>query len=285
MVTPSYSRTLGERLIKGRLLNDRDTKGARPVIVINYNLARKYFANEDPIGKRIFLTDDPSGKEPPGRATAWDVVGVISDMKYGSQRSIDDHLGVYVTMEQSPSPPSVTLILYVRSTINPALLQSTVRNAVYRENPEQVVMNITTFDQIGQSFTLGDRFHLVMLAIFACVAAVLAVIGIYGVVSYSVTQRIHEFGIRAALGANSDNILRNVLCTSMVPVVVGLGIGLAGVFGLARFLSSLLFEVGEHDPLTITAVAATLAAVALIACYVPARRAGKVDPSVALRSE
>ena len=146
-------------------------------------------------------------------------------------------------------------------------------------------MNITTLGQMKATFTLGDRFHLVMLSIFSSVALVLAAIGIYGVVSYSVTQRTHEIGIRAALGANSSNVLGLILRSGMAPVVLGLVIGLAGVFGLTRFVSSLLFGVGEHDPITIAAVALILAAVALIACYVPARRAAKVDPSVALRSE
>jgi putative ABC transport system permease protein len=156
---------------------------------------------------------------------------------------------------------------------------------VYESNPEQIVMNITTLEQIKATLTLGDRFHLVMLSIFASVALVLAVIGIYGVVSYSVTQRTHEIGIRAALGANSGNIMGLVLRGGMAPVVLGLVLGLAGVFGLTRLVSSLLFGVGEHDPITIAAVALILAAVALIACYIPAQRAAKVDPSVALRCE
>ena len=142
-----------------------------------------------------------------------------------------------------------------------------------------------TKEQMEESSTVGDRFHLVMLGIFASVALVLAVIGIYGVVSYSVTQRTHEIGIRTALGANSGDIMGLVLRNGMAPVVLGLVVGLAGVFALTRFLSSLLFGVGENDPMTIAAVALVLAAVALIACYIPARRAAKVDPSVALRCE
>jgi putative ABC transport system permease protein len=284
MVTPLYFRTLGVRLIKGRLLNDRDVKGAPPVTVINETMARKYFPDQDPIGKRILIPDMPFGEKHLGREIPWEVVGVIVDARASSPRKTDDHLGVYVTIEQSPRSTNV-LQLYIRSVIDPALLQQAMRNAVYESEPEQIVMNITTMEQMKGAFTVGERFHLVMLGIFASVALVLAVIGIYGVVSYSVTQRTHEIGIRAALGANSGNIMGLVLRSGMAPVVLGLLIGLAGVFGLTRFVSSLLFGVGEHDPITIAAVALILAAVALIACFIPARRAAKVDPSVALRCE
>jgi len=284
MVTPSFSRTLGERLIKGRLLNDRDVKGATPVTVINETMARKYFPDEDPIGKRILIPDMPFGEKHLGREIPWEVVGVIVDARAGSPRKTDDRLGVYVTLEQSPRSTNV-LQLYIRSAIDPALLQQAMRNAVYESESDQIVMNITTMEQMKTAFTVGERFHLVILGIFASVALVLAVIGIYGVVSYSVTQRTHEIGIRAALGANSGNIMGLVMRSGMAPVVLGLVIGLAGTFGLTRFVSSLLFGVEEHDPITIAAVALILATVALIACYIPARRAAKVDPMVALRCE
>jgi putative ABC transport system permease protein len=284
MVTPSYFRTEGARLIKGRLLNDRDVKGAPPVTVINEIMARKYFPGEDPIGKRILIPDIPFGEQRLGREISWEVVGVIVDARSGPLRNTDDNLNVYVTLEQSPRY-SFVLNLSIRSAIDPALLQPAIRNAVYESKPEQIVFYITTLEQIRANYMLGDRFQLVMLSIFASVALVLAMIGIYGVVSYSVAQRTHEIGIRAALGANSSNMLGLILRGGMVPMVLGLVIGLAGVFGLTRFISSLLFGVGEHDPITIAAVALILAAVALIACYIPAKRAAKVDPMVALRCE
>jgi len=283
-VTPSFSRLLGERLIKGRLLNDRDVKGGPLVTVINETMARRYFPDEDPIGKRILITDIPFGEQHLSREIPWEVVGVIVDERMAPPRETADHLGVYVTMEQSPQLSNVALV-YIRSAIDPSLLRQVIPNAVYERNPEQIVFNIETLDQMNASVMADDRFHLVMFGIFAGVALVLAVIGIYGVVSYSVTQRIHEIGIRAALGANSGNIMGLVLRSGMAPVVLGLVIGLPGVFGLTRFVSSLLFGVGEHDPITIAAVALILAAVALIACYIPARRAAKVDPMVALRCE
>jgi putative ABC transport system permease protein len=284
MVTPSYSRTLGERLIKGRLLNARDVKGVPQVMVINETMARKYFPDGDPIGKRILIPDMPFGEKHLGREIPWEVVGVIADARSVSPRYNDDQLNVYVTVEQSLQSSNVVR-LFIRSAIDPVLLQQAIPNAVQEINPGQIVMNITTLEQIQASSMLGDRFHLVMLGIFASVALVLAVIGIYGVVSYSVTQRTHEIGIRAALGANSSNILGLILRSEMAPVALGLVIGLAGVFGLTRFVSSLLFGVGEHDPITIAAVALILAAVALIACWIPARRAAKVNPMVALRCE
>jgi putative ABC transport system permease protein len=284
MVTPSYFHTRGERLIKGRLLNDRDVKGAPPVTVINEIMSRKYFPSEDPIGKRILIPDIPFGEQHLGREISWEVVGVIVDARSGPLRNTDDNLNVYVTIEQSPHY-SVAFNLSIRSAIDPALLQPSIRNAVYESNPEQIVFYITTLEQIKASYMLGDRFQLVMLSIFSSVALVLAVIGIYGVVSYSVAQRTHEIGTRAALGANSGNIMGLILRSGMAPVALGLVIGLAGVFGLTRFVSSLLFGVGEHDPITIAAVALILAAVALIACCIPARRAAKVNPMVALRCE
>jgi putative ABC transport system permease protein len=284
MVTPSFFRTLGERLIEGRLLNDRDVKGVPQVTVINETMARKYFPDEDPIGKRILIPDIPFGEKQLGRGIPWEVVGVIVDERHVSPRDTDDKLAVYVTIEQSPRSTNV-LQLQIRSAIDPALLQQAIRNAVYESNPEQIVMNMTTKEQMQASSMLGDRFHLVMLGIFASMALALAVIGIYGVVSYSVTQRTHEIGIRAALGANSGNIMGLVLRSGMSPVMLGLVIGLAGVLGLTRLLSALLFGVGEHDPMTIAAVALILALVALIACYIPARRATKVNPMVALRCE
>jgi len=284
MVTPSFFRTLGERLIEGRLLNDRDVKGAPPVTVINEMMARKYFPGEDPIGKRILIPDIPFGEQQLGREISWEVVGVVVDARSGPLRNTDDKLNVYVTIEQSPYY-SVAFNLSIRSVIDPALLQPAIRNAVCESNPKQIVFYITTLEQIKASYMQGDRFHLVMLGIFSGIALVLSAIGIYGVVSYSVTQRTHEIGIRAALGANSGNIMGLVLRGGMAPVVLGLVIGLAGVLGLTRLLSSLLFGVGEHDPITIGAVALILALVALIACYIPARRAAKVDPMVALRCE
>ena len=284
MVTPSFSRTLGERLIKGRLLDDRDVKGAPLVTVINETMARKFFPDEDPIGKHILIPEIPFGEKQPDREMPWEVVGVIADARFRSPHKTDDHLGVYVTLEQSPRSTNV-LQLYIRSAIDPALLQQAIQNAVYESNPEQIVMNMTTKEQMQESFTQGDRFHLEIFGVFASVALMLASIGIYGVVSYSVTQRTQEIGIRAALGANSNNIMGLVLRSGMAPVVLGLVVGLAGAFGLTRFVSSLLFGVGEHDPITIAAVALVLACVALIACYIPARRAAKIDPMIALRSE
>ena len=284
MATPSYSRTFGSRLIKGRLLNERDIKGTLPVALINETMARKYFPDEDPIGKRILIPDLPFGEKNLGPEIAWEVVGVIVDARIGPPRMNDEKPTVYVTMEQSPQTYNV-MVLFVRSAIDPALLESAIRRAVHESNPEQALLSVGTVEQVRLRHLGNNWFFLVLLEIFAGVALLLAAIGIYGVVSYSVTQRTQEIGIRAALGANSRNIMGLILRSGMAPVVLGLAVGLAGVLGLTRLLSSLLYGVGEHDPLTIAAVGVILALVALIACFLPARRAAKVDPMVALRHE
>lgn len=190
--------------------------------------------------------------------------------------------GIYVTIEQSPQNGQA---LIVRGAMDPAPLQQAIRKAVLGVNPDQTLPDLKTLDQIKVE-SLGDnRLRSMLLGIFALVALLLSAIGIYGVVSHGVEQRTREIGIRAALGATPGAILQLILRSGLTNVTLGLVIGIAGVFALTGLLSSLLFGVGERDPETIGGVAAILAAVALLACYLPARRATKVNPIIALRCE
>jgi putative ABC transport system permease protein len=282
MVSPSYFRAISLKLIRGRSLTKQDTAGTPPVTVISDAMAKKYFGDEDPIGKRILIQEIAFGKPSLGEEIPWEVVGIVADEKVGSLSDKEGTPGVYVTIEQSPQ---LHLSLLIRSEIDPALLHQALRTTVKEINPDQTMPEMKTLEQIKTESLGANRLNTILLAIFGAVALLLAAIGIYGVMAYSVVQRTREIGIRAALGATASDILHLVLRHGMTTVVLGLLIGIAGIFALSRLLSTLIFGVGERDPVTIVSVALLLAGVALIACYLPAQRATKVNPIVALREE
>ena len=282
MVSPSYFRTLGMKLRKGRTLNEHDVKGSLPVTVINETMARKYFPKEDPLGKRILIQEIVPGKTQLGDEIPWEVVGVVADELVSSPGDRDDNPGVYVSVSQSPVYGQA---LVVRAAMSAALLQQAIRRAVKAVNKDQPLTDMRTLEQIKSESMASNRLRSLLLAVFAAVAMLLSAIGIYGVISYSVVQRTHEIGIRAALGASTGNLLRLVLRNGMWMTAGGLALGVGGALGLTRLLNALLFGVGARDPVTIAAVAGVLALVALLACYIPARRAAQVDPMVALRYE
>jgi putative ABC transport system permease protein len=282
MVSPAYFRALGMRLRKGRPLDDRDLKGAPSVTVINENMARKYFPNQEPVGKRILIQEIVPGKTQLGPEIAWEVVGVVADEKVNGLGDTGDNPGVYVSMEQSPMFGPALL---VRGNINPSSLVQPMRKAILAVNKDQSLTDIRTLDQIKADSMAAERIRFVLITVFAAIAALLSAIGIYGVVSYSVAQRTHEIGIRAALGASAGEILRLILRGGMLMTGIGLALGLAGALALAQLLKALLFGVGSRDPLTMAASAALLIAAALAACYLPALRASRVDPMIALRCE
>lgn len=280
MVSPSYFRTLGITLVQGRGLTERDVKGSPPVAVINEAMAKKYFPGEDPIGKRLVVEEILYGKNGLGPDIPWEIVGVIANERVDRHDAKEPSVGMYVTIDQSPQKGQS---LIVRGAMDPRSLQESIRRAVLAVNRDQTLPDLKTLDQIKVE-SLGDnRLRSMLLAIFALVALVLSAIGIYGVVSHSVEQRTREIGIRTALGATAGAILKLVLRGGLTNVTLGLVIGIAGVFALTGLLSSLLYGVGERDPATLAAVAAVLALVALVACYLPARRATRVDPVIALR--
>jgi putative ABC transport system permease protein len=249
--------------------------------VINERLAQRYFGKEEPLGQRILIQEIVPGKTELGSEIAWEVVGVIADEKING---LNDEMsaGVYVSNEQSPVY-GVSLI--VRGALNPAALRKSISQAIFRVNKDQALSDVRSLDQIKQESLVGDRLEALLMTVFAVVALLLAAIGIYGVISYSVAQRTHEMGIRAALGASARDLLRLVLVNGLTLAFLGLAIGAGGAFALTRLLATLLFGVGARDPLTMVSVAGIMAVVALIACYIPARRATKVDPMVALRYE
>jgi predicted permease len=282
MVSPSYFRTLGLRLRQGRTLGDQDAKGAPAVAVINETMVRLYFKGEEPLGKRILVQEIVPGKTQLGPEIAWEIIGVIADEKVDNLGGRGDNPGMYVSNQQSPV---YFQSLVVRAAMDPAGLKQTLSRAVHEINKDQTLTEVKTLDQIKAESVASNRLQSMLLTVFASIAVLLAAIGIYGVISYSVEQRTHEIGIRAALGASKGDVLRLILRSGMLMAGIGLVVGFAGALGLTRLLANLLFGVGERDPLTMGAVAVLLAGVALLACYVPARRATRVDPMIALRYE
>jgi putative ABC transport system permease protein len=278
-VSASYLETIGLRLLQGRWFNGADTAESAPVVVINETLARRIWPNENPIGKRIKqgLPDDMDRESRPWR----EVIGVVNDVKMDG---LDQgaNLQTYLPYVQLPYE-SVGVI--VRAERKPAALATAVEQAIHSVDKDLPVYAIWTMDQlIGQSLA-QRRLTLVLLASLAGLALLLAAVGIYGVVSYSVRQRTHEFGLRMALGAQSRDVLTLILGQGIKLTFVGIGLGSVAAFALTRWMESLLFGVRATDALTFSVIAVVLLLVALVACWVPSRRATKVDPMIALRCE
>jgi putative ABC transport system permease protein len=275
------------RLLKGRSLDESDVADTAPVTVINETMAKTYFKGEDPIGKRILIRQLVFGKSARGPEIPWQVVGVVKDEKVGGKGaralSLDEDIPVvYVTFYQSPGTRNS---LIVRAAMNPLLLRGSIEQAIWKVNNNQAVANIETLGEIKSQSVAPARLRTALLAIFAGIALLLAAVGIYGVVSYSVAQRVREMAIRLALGASPGDLLKLVIGKMMVIVLVGLALGGGAALGLTRVLVSLLYDTSPTDPVTWGVAGALLAAVALLACYFPARRVTKVNPLTILRFE
>ena len=281
VVSPSYFSTLGIKPINGRLLADTDTSNSPPVLVLNERMVKRFFPNEDPVGQRLLIQKIVPGKTELGSDIAWEVVGVIGDEKIGGPEDVQS-AGVYVSNEQSPV---YGMVLNIRASVNPMTLQTPITAAIRTVNKNQAISDVRSVDQIRDQSMGGRRLVAVLLGTFATVALVLAGIGIYGVISYNVAQRTREMGIRAALGATERSLLRLILDRGVRLTLIGLAIGVAGAIGLTRLMATLLYGVGARDPVTMVSVGVILAGVAIAASYVPARRATRVDPVVALRYE
>jgi putative ABC transport system permease protein len=278
-VHADYFRVLGIQVIKGRGLTDRDVKGTPPVAVINQSFVKRFLADQDPIGQHLLIQDIIPGQPQLGPEIPWEIVGVIADERASSLEGTV-RPGVYVPIEQSPSP---FVSVVVRSAVEPASLSRAITEAVHEIDRNQVVTDIRTLEEMKSTSAASTRLRTTLLAVFAALALLLSAIGIYGVISYTVAQRTHELGVRAALGAPAKALIGMVVRNGMILTLIGLTLGFAGAIGLTRLLGTLLFGVSPRDPLTLVGSAAILAAVALLACYVPARRAARMDPLVALR--
>jgi ABC-type antimicrobial peptide transport system permease subunit len=272
------------RLLKGRSLDESDIAGGMPVTVINETMAKTYFKGEDPLGKRILIPPLVFGKSGRGADVPWHIVGVVKDEKVGGKMfSITEDVPVvYVTYYQNPGARNS---LVVRAAMNPLLLSGSIEQAIWKVNNNQAVTHIETLEQIKSQSVAPARLRTGLLAIFAGIALLLAAVGIYGVVSYSVAQRVREMAIRLALGASSRSLLKLVIEKTMLLVLVGLALGGGAALAVTRVLASLLYDTSPTDRVTWVAAGALLAAVALLACYFPARRVTKVDPLAVLRFE
>jgi putative ABC transport system permease protein len=272
--TPDYFLTMGIPVLKGRAFTEQDKAGAPPVVIVNETLARRYWPNQDPIGKRIRFTG-PIEKNP------WiQVVGVVKDVKHELNIPVTED---YYLPHAQDSWQSMVLV--AKTSVDPLALAAPIRQEVAAIDRDQPVFDVHTMREVRAISLALYSFSSVMLSIFAGLALLLAAIGIYGVMSYAVTQRTQEIGIRMALGARVRDVIKLVLRNGMSLAVIGVIVGLAGAYGLTRLLASLLVGVAPTDVLTFSIVTFGLLLVALLACYIPARRATRVDPLVALRYE
>jgi predicted permease len=276
-ISADYMRTIGVPLLAGRWFDARDMKGTEPVILINQSMARKYWPGEDAVGKRIAS----SGDKPPNDKDWMRVIGIIGDVK-DHPDSIQAEPSYYWPITQEPYPE---LHLAVRISNNSLSMVEAVRREVTSLSKDVAISDVKPLETIAAAALAGRRFTLLIIGLFALVAMALAAIGIYGVMSYLVLQRTREIGIRLALGAQGSDVLRLVLKQGMMLAVLGIALGMAGAFALTRSMESLLFGVRPSDPLTFISISALLALVALVACWIPARRAMKTDPLEALRHE
>ena len=272
VISPDYFRVMGTPLSKGREFSESDNAEAPPVGIINEEMARRYWPDEDPIGKRLKIDQGDPWME---------IVGVVADVKHLGLDS-QSRTELYVPYFKDPWP---FMTIVVRRGPGSAGLANAMRSEVWTVDKDLPVPDIKPMEQLLADSVARRRFNMLLLGLFGAVALVLAAVGIYGVMSYSVTQRTREIGIRMALGAKRSDVLKLVVGQGMTLALIGVGIGLAAAFALTRVLTSLLFAVGATDPATFVIISVLLAGVALAACLVPARRATKVDPMTALRYE
>jgi predicted permease len=276
LVSPEYFAALGVPLLQGRGFNATDKQGAPLVVIINQTLAERYFPDESPIGKRLKV----GGADRP-RPPWMEIVGVVGDLKYSGLDARPEP--AYYTPLAQDTWRAVYLV--VRATMNPTNLTPAIREQIWALDKDMPIANVATMERLLADSVAQPRFRTLLLGIFAALALVLASVGTYGVISYSVTRRTREIGIRMALGARAGDVSKLVIRQGMILALIGVSFGLAGSVALTRLMESLLFEVSTTDQSIFAGVSGLLIAVALLACWIPARRASRVDPMAALRCE
>ena len=272
VITHGYLKTMGVPLLKGRLFNEHDASDARGRVVINETMALKHWPGEDPIGKRVRIAWDSLEDE---------VIGVVGDVRHAG---LDGEIRPMTYWPYARNPYG-TMTVTVRTAGDPNRIVTSISGLVRQLDPELALANVKTMDEVVSDSVAQRRLTMLLLTIFAGAALLLAAVGIYGVIAYSVTERTQEIGIRMALGAQRGAVLRMVMTQALVLAVTGIAVGGGGALLLTRLMEGLLFEVTPADPLTFGVVSGILAAVALLASYVPGRRATQVDPVIALRAE
>jgi predicted permease len=281
MVTPGFFQTFGIQMAKGRAFTDQDTASSIRVAIVNETFVNRYLAGVDPLTQRILVEQLIPGVTKLGPPLEWQIIGVFRNVHNGGIRN-DGFPEIDVPFAQSPWPQAS---MAVRTTGDPAEMTKSIAEAVHSFDTDLALAQVRTMDQIVSQSLVGERFTTSLYATFATVALVLAAVGIYGVMAFAVAQRRHEIGLRMALGASQDHVLGLILKEGIVLAAIGLGIGLVGACFVGRAMRGLLYGVGTIDVAAFSAVAVTLFVAALLACYVPANRAAKVDPMVALRYE
>jgi putative ABC transport system permease protein len=278
MVTPDYFKTFGIRIVKGRAFTEQDDAANLHVAMVNEQLVKHYFPGQDPIGQRLMVEQLIPGVTKLGPPQAWQIVGVFHDVRGGAFRRQREEIDI--PFFQIPWP---NIGIGVRTSGDPSAMTKTITAAVHSVDPTVALAQVETLEQIRSEALSGDRFTLLLYISFAIIALALAAVGIYGVMAFAVGQRSHEIGVRMALGASRERVVRMILREGAMLAGVGLLFGLVGAYFVGRAMSSTLFGVGSLDVSAFCAVGAILLASALIACYFPARRAAAVEPMRALR--
>jgi putative ABC transport system permease protein len=273
VASPDYFRALSIPLLKGRFFTEQDSFDAPHAIIISDSFAETFFANEDPIGQRLSIDV--------GEPWKGEIVGVVGNIRHNGL-AVEPWREMYVNQYQTPVSE---MNLVVRADKNPAQMTSAIRSEVQALDKDVPLYNVRTMDNLVSESVAKPRFGALLLAVFGAAAMTLAAVGIYGVMSYYVTQRTHEIGIRMALGASSTDVMKMIAGQGMALALAGVGLGLAGSLLMTRVIASLLYQISPNDPATFAAISVTLIFVAMLASYVPARRATRVDPLVALRHE
>lgn len=277
LTTPDYFGAMNVRLLEGRFFTERDAPEAPGVAIIDETLARKYWPGEDPLGKRISFESDGQNNR------RWrEIVGIVGHVR---QKALEGESRGQYYVPYSQRPVSPDMFLVVKTATDPSSLAGPVRGVIRNLDEDLPVFRVTTMEQLVADSLAQRRFAMLLSGVFAAIALVLAAVGLYGVMSYTVTQRTRELGVRISLGAQRGDVLKLVVGQGAQLIAAGLACGLVAAFLLTRLMSTLLYGVTATDPLTFVGVSLALAAVALVACYVPARRATRVDPLVALRHE